>query len=397
MAAIIDKEKCVGCGSCMAICANYALQLDEDGRVHVNDGCISCGMCIDACPMGAISMAEEEHAEGLDSWRGIWVFCQQTEGRLLPVSYELLAKGRELADAAKQTLTAVVLGRDVEDLESLCHGGADQVLYGKSSRAFDPAFEIPYADMLCRLIRERKPAVVLYGATPFGRTMAPMVAATLKTGLTADCTVLDMDEETGLLKQTRPAFGGNLMATIVCADTRPQMATVRPGIFAAAEEDPSRPVKIEVLDVSDQCCSDPGMQLLSFAKEAEGKKLADYDVLVVAGRGIGSKKNMAVVKELAELLGGEYGVSRPLIDEGWAEYSHQVGQTGASVAPKLLISLGVSGAIQHLAGISGAQTIVAVNTDPDAPIFAAAHYAVHCDCIEFARAMIEQLKEQTHE
>lgn len=389
MAVIINKEKCVGCGSCIGTCPNNALEMGPEGFAVVNSNCVSCAMCIDACPVGAISMEKEKTAGGLESWKGIWVFCQQSEGKLLPVCCELVGKGRELADSCGQSLTAVVLGDQVEDLESLAYAGADHILFVQAPQLKDN-LEISYSDVLSSLIRERKPSAVLYGATPFGRTMAPMVAATLKTGLTADCTILEMDEETGLLKQTRPAFGGNLMATIVCADTRPQMATVRPGIFQAPAADRSRAVDIET--VISLNTADPGMEILSFAKESEGKKLADYDVLVVAGRGIGSKKNMAVVKELAQLLGGEYGVTRPLIDEGWAEYYHQVGQTGTSVAPRLLISLGASGAIQHLAGISGAQTIVAVNTDPDAPIFGAAHYAVHCDCIEFAKAMIEKLK-----
>ncbi|MBR0139652.1 MAG: electron transfer flavoprotein subunit alpha [Firmicutes bacterium] len=390
MAVIIDKDLCVGCGACMGTCPNGAIDIGGDGKASVSDNCVNCGMCIDACPMGAISAPKEEIKES-DEWSGIWVFCQQTDAQLLPVCYELVGKGRELADSCGQKLTAVVFGYNVWGLDSLIKAGADTVLYAED-RELSVAFEIPYAALMSRLISEKKPAVVLYGATPFGRTMAPMVAATLRTGLTADCTVLDIDEETGLLRQTRPAFGGNLMATIVCAEARPQMATVRPGVFTAPEPDESRKGNVEWVPWSK--AADKGLKLLDFAKESEGKTLADFDVLVVAGRGIGQKKNLAVIKELAELLGGDFGVSRPLIDEGWAEYPHQVGQTGCSVAPKLLISLGVSGAIQHLAGISGAQTIIAVNTDPDAPIFGVADYAVNCDCIEFARAMIEQLKRE---
>lgn len=387
MAVVIDKSLCVGCGTCVGTCPNGALDL-QDGVAVVNDNCINCGMCIDACPVSAISAPEEE-IKASDEWSGIWVFCQQTDAQLLPVSYELVGKGRQLADSCGQKLTAVVFGYNVWGLDSLIKAGADTVLYAED-RALSLAFEIPYASLMCRLIKEKKPAVVLYGATPFGRTMAPMVAASLRTGLTADCTVLDIDPETGLLRQTRPAFGGNLMATIVCADTRPQMATVRPGVFTAPAPDEMRQGSVEW--VPWEKAADKGLKLLDFAAGKEGRKLSDFDVVVIAGRGIGQKKNLAVVKELAELLGGDFGVSRPLIDEGWAEYPHQVGQTGCSVAPRLLISLGVSGAIQHLAGISGAQTIIAVNTDPDAPIFGVADYAVVCDCMEFARAMIEELK-----
>ncbi len=390
MAVIIDKELCIGCGSCAGACPQAAIDLDGEGKAFAGDACINCGMCIGACPVSAISAPEEE-IKADKEWKGVWVFCQQTDSQLLPVSYELVGKGRELADSCGEELTAVVFGYNVWGLDSLIKAGADTVLYAED-RELSLAFEIPYASLMCRLINEKKPAVVLYGATPFGRTMAPMVAAGLRTGLTADCTVLEMDEETGLLKQTRPAFGGNLMATIVCADRRPQMATVRPGVFTAPAPDEKRRGRVEWVPWSK--AADKGLKLLDFAAAKEGRKLSDFDVVVVAGRGIGQKKNLAVVKELAELLGGDFGVSRPLIDEGWAEYPHQVGQTGCSVAPKLLISLGVSGAIQHLAGISGAQTMIAVNTDPEAPIFSVADYAVVCDCMDFARAMIEELKGQ---
>jgi len=389
MGIVIDRDLCLGCGACVGSCPNEALELGGDGKAAVRDNCIACGMCVDTCPVGAISREQEAAGDGVGTFRGVWVFAQQSEGAILHVAYELLGKGRELADQLGEELTAVCFGEKIRDPESLIRAGADRILLAEDPKlAF--SMELPYAKLLTDLIRQRKPAVVLYGATAFGRSMAPRVAASVGTGLTADCTILEIDPETNLLRQTRPAFGGNLMATIICPNTRPQMATVRPGVMPALSPDESRKGEIERL--TDFSVENGMVTLLNTISEISGDNITDYDVLVVAGRGIGSKKNMKYVMRLAQLLGGNYGVSRPLIDAGWAEYKHQVGQTGCSVAPKILLSLGVSGAIQHLAGIGGAQTIIAVNTDPEAPIFHAAHYAVVGDCVEFMMDMIAELE-----
>ena len=389
MGIVIQKDLCIGCGACTGACGAGALEICADGYAVVNDSCVMCGMCVDACPVEAISLEKEDNGGDISAYDGIWVFCQQSAGKVMDVGYQLLGKGRELADAMNTKLTAVVFGHNLQNLESLIHAGADAVLAADDEKlAF--CMDIPYAELLSKLIRERKPSAILYGATAFGRSVAPRVAANVQTGLTADCTVLEIDPETKLLQQTRPAFGGNLMATIICPNTRPQMATVRPGVMAAMTPDTSRKGEIEY--VTEIPVTDAAVTLLKAVSEAGGDNITDYDVLVVAGKGVGAKKNMKVVKRLAELLGGTYGVSRPLIDAGYAEYKHQVGQTGCSVSPKLLISVGVSGAIQHLAGIGGAETVIAVNTDPEAPIFNVAHYAVVGDCLDFMKAMIEQLE-----
>lgn len=389
MGIVIDKSLCIGCGACTGACGSDALDITSEGFAEVNDNCVMCGMCVDACPVGAITLQKDGGESDISAYHGIWVFAQQSEGEILPVAYELLGKGRELANALDEELTAVCFGNGVKSPEKLIHAGADKVLLAEDASLAFP-MDLPYAELLTELIRERKPSIVLYGATAFGRSMAPRVAATVKTGLTADCTVLEIDAESKLLWQTRPAFGGNLMATIICPNTRPQMATVRPGVMPALEPDTTRTGEIERISVKPT--QSDAVKLLKTISEITGDNITDYDILVVAGKGVGAKKNMKYVKRLAELLGGNYGVSRPLIDAGWAEYQHQVGQTGCSVAPKLLISLGVSGAIQHLAGIGGAKTIVAVNTDPDAPIFGVAHYAIVGDCLEFAQEMIAQLE-----
>jgi len=391
MGIVIKKDLCIGCGACTGACGAGALEIGAEGYAVVNDNCVMCGMCVDACPVEAISLEKEDNGNDITAYEGIWVFCQRSEGKFMDVAYQLLGKGRELADAMGTKLTAVAFGHKLTDLETLIHAGADTVLAADDEKlAF--CMDIPYAELLAKLIKEKKPSAILYGATAFGRSVAPRVAAAVQTGLTADCTVLEIDPETKLLQQTRPAFGGNLMATIICPNTRPQMATVRPGVMPALTPDTSRKGEIEfVRDIPAAC---DAVKLLKSVSEAGGDNITDYEILVVAGKGVGAKKNMKIVKRLAELLGGTYGVSRPLIDAGYAEYKHQVGQTGCSVAPKLLISVGVSGAIQHLAGIGGAENIIAVNTDAEAPIFNVAHYAVVGDCIDFMKAMIEKLEEK---
>ncbi len=327
----------------------------------------------------------------------IWVYVQESAGKPLDVAFELLNKGRELADQLGAALCAVLISPDGACAKSL-DGWADRV-YVVKGEAYKDALEGPYSEALIKLIEERRPEIVLYGATVFGRSLAPAVAAKVHTGLTADCTMLEIDRETGLLQQTRPAFGGNLMATIICPDHRPQMATVRPGVFKKPEGGAPDPLKTEFLECAPDVKPAAGIRILEFVKQLDTGSIKDADVLFVCGRGIGSKSNVNKVERLVGLIRGKYavaadfGVSRPLVDTGWAEYKHQVGQTGLSVAPKLLVSLGVSGAIQHLAGISGAKTIVAVNTDPEAPIFGIAHYSVVADCAEIVDSMLAALQE----
>ena len=405
---VVDADKCVGCRRCERVCANKGIEV-TDRKAHVLDGCVVCGMCVDACPVGALSIEKDEVAgTDLSAWKNLWVFCQVgADGAVLPVALELVAKGRELAAERGSELVAVLgegAGGTNDNAARLLAAGAGSVIRCRDGRLAEPDAEV-YAAWLCELVRERKPEAILYGATNFGRELAPRIAVLLQTGLTADCTILQMDAEKGLLQQTRPAFGGNLMATIVCPTHRPQMATVRPGIFpepalneakvaAAAARIAAGAGAGPVEDVALDADVSSTVRVLEHVAAGTGEGIARADVLVVVGRGIGDKKALAPMRRLAELLGGKLGCTRPVVEAGWLGYEHQVGQTGVSVSPKLLVSVGCSGAIQHLAGIGGAGCVVAINDDPTAPIFDVAQYKVVGDCHEVVDELVARLEER---
>ena len=399
---VIDENACRGCGKCVRACASHGVVMVGEKpprKAAVTDSCVLCGICVDSCPFGAITLVRDEAGRQadvtpLEAYRGVWVFAQQHDNIVAPVAFELLAKGRELADARDVPLVAVLgLGAnassDTDPVAQLIACGADEVIVCRDERLAQPTTQT-YARWICRLVEERKPEILLFGATVFGRELAPTVAAQLRTGLTADCTVLEIDDATGLLHQTRPAFGGNLMATIVCPDHRPQMATVRPGVLAAAAPDPARTGTCTETFLEDADTS--LVRVLEELGAGNTDSITDADALVVVGRGIGSQKNLPLMERLADLLGAKLGCSRPLVEAGWCEYKHQVGQTGVSVAPKVLVSIGVSGAIQHLAGIGGAETVIAINSDPSAPIFGVSQYSVVGDCVEIVKELIAELE-----
>ena len=400
---LIDAELCIGCKRCMRACATAGIEV-VDRLARQTDGCVLCGACVDACPVGAISIdaGQDTDAAELASYRGIYVFAQtDAQGSLLPVALELVGKARELAAQRGCCVTALLAEAEtarahtlselaVDNAATLIACGADAVIRARVPGAPDAE---QYARWLVDVVHADHPEILLIGATAFGRVLAPMVAVRLETGLTADCTLLEIDPETGLLQQTRPAIGGNLMATIMCPLRRPQMATVRPGVFAAPEPDAARTGEVIETSLPDEC--KPGLKVLSCEAASSGDSITQADALGVIGRGIGSKKQVPLMQRLADLLGAKLGCTRPLVEAGWLEYAHQVGQTGASVAPKFLLSIGVSGAIQHLAGIGGAQTIVAINDDPAAPIFDVASYRVVGDCIEIVEQMVAQLEQRS--
>lgn len=390
-----DLEKCVGCGSCVPACPFGLLEIVDD-KVNLSEGCTLCGACRDACSFDAIIIevaTAPASEEAIDDYRGVWVFAEQHRSSLKNVSFELLAKGRELADTLATELGAVCFGHNVEDTGQLFAYGADKI-YLVDSPALTDNQEDYLTYQFVELIREYQPEVVLAGATALGRSFVPRVAAILNTGLTADCTGLDIDTEKRLLLQTRPTFGGNIMATIICPAKRPQMATVRPRVFKKGQPDAERRGEIIKVDFKPENFRTK-TKLLEFIDEVtETVKLEDADIIVSGGRGLGKPENFKLLAELAEVLGAALGASRATVDEGWIPYSHQVGQTGKTVCPKLYIACGISGAIQHLAGMQTSDIIVAINDDPNAPIFEVATYGIVGDLFEVVPRLIKKLKEQ---
>jgi electron transfer flavoprotein alpha subunit len=392
MGTRIDLDNCTGCGSCVSACPFGLIEIIDEKAV-IKEGCTVCGACVDACAFEAIIIEEAAPvAVKSEDHHGVWVFAEQFQGKFKNVAGELLSQGRELADTLKTDLSAVCFGHNLEDIDQLIALGADKV-YLVDDPVFADIQEDFYTSELVRLIQEHKPEILLAGATSLGRSFIPRVASVLHTGLTADCTGLDIDTEKGLLLQTRPTFGGNIMATIICPADRPQMATVRPRVFKRGAPDSSRKGQIIKVDFKREGVTSR-TKLLNFIDDfKEAIKIEDADVIVSGGRGLGKPENFKLLEELAEVLGAALGSSRPPVDEGWIPYTHQVGQTGKTVSPKLYIACGISGAVQHLAGMQTSDVIVAINDDPNAPIFEAATYGVVGDLFQVVPALIQKLKE----
>lgn len=328
---------------------------------------------------------------GLEDHKDVWVFAEQRGGELSRASFQLLGKGRELADTLGQRLCAVLLGENVAGMtkELIAHGA--DVVYAADNPKVRNFLTDSYTYVISNLIREYRPNIVLYGATHIGRDLAPRIAQRVWVGLTADCTGLDIDPETGNLLQTRPAFGGNLMATIKTPNHRPVMSTVRPGVMKALDPDPTRQGEVIQVDgdIPDEVMVAKIIEIVKEAKHAVN--LEDAEIIVSGGRGVGSPEGFEVVHQLAEALNGVLGASRATVDLGWIDQSHQVGQTGKTVQPKLYIACGISGAIQHRAGMQNSDYIIAINKDPDAPIFGIAHFGVIGDLHDIVPALTAEL------
>ena len=387
----INIEKCTGCGACTSVCPFGLLEVVDD-KVQLKEGCTLCGACQEACLYEAIVIeAVAEAPAPSDEYRGVWVFAEQRGGRLKDVGYELLSQGRELADTLETELCAVCFGQGIDETGALIASGADKVYLVEEAALADNQEDL-YTQELVELIQQFKPEIVLAGATSLGRSFIPRVAAILKTGLTADCTGLEIDRENRLLLQTRPTFGGNVMATIICRSRRPQMATVRPRVFKKGKLDEGRQGQVIKVDFDRERITSR-TKLLDFVEDiTETVKIQEADIVVAGGRGLGKPENFQLLEELAGVMGAAVASSRPPVDEGWLPYSHQVGQTGKTVSPKLYIACGISGAVQHLAGMQTADVIVAINDDPNAPIFEVANYGIVGDLFKAVPMLIEKLK-----
>jgi electron transfer flavoprotein alpha subunit len=394
MSVRIISEECIGCEMCIESCPYGAIVM-KDNKAVITDDCTSCGACESSCSVSAIVVEREKAEKPVDisSYKGVWVFIEHRDGHIRNVSLELLGEGRKLAEELGEEVSAVLIGDKVAEMsKDLFASGADNV-YLAEGTAFKHYTTDAYTIVFTHLIKKYLPSVILLGATNDGRDLGPRIAARVKTGLTADCTSLAIDMETRLVAWTRPAFGGNIMATIFCPNNRPQMGTVRPKVFKKPEPDYIRTGKIirEELAINEE---DIRTKLIDVVKVCSFScNLEDAEIIVSGGRGLGKPEGFRIVEELAQVLKGTVGSSRAAVDAGWKPYPHQVGQTGKTVAPKIYIACGISGAIQHLAGMQTSDVIIAINTDPDAPIFKVATYGIVGDVYEVVPALTAKLRE----
>ncbi len=390
---IINKEKCTSCSLCQKVCKFGAIEI-HNKKAYINSNCTYCKSCITECKFQAIDFVEEKikgTVGEFDNYSGIWVYCEYCDGNIEDVAYELLGESKRLASILSVPVSAVLIGNNVEKcINELFYNGAD-IVYAIDNPLLEYFNDESYSEILTQLIQFYRPEIILFGATTYGRSLAPRIASRLNTGLTADCTKLDIEIESGLLLQTRPAFGGNLMATIKNLNIKPQMCTVRPKIMKPLSRntevngtviypDYKLPKKIKTV-------------VKSIVKaDNELSNLANTDIIVSVGRGIGKKENLKLVEDFAKLIGGAIGASRAIVDSGIIDYPYQIGQTGKTVAPKIYFALGISGAVQHIAGMSSSDTIVAINKDPNAPIFELANYGIVGDIMEVLPELIKQIK-----
>ena len=412
MAINVIKDKCKGCGICVKACPFSAITMKDKVAV-IGSASTPCGVCVSKCPFEAIEKTEDEDVVDLSAYKDIWVFAEQRDGKLMNVALELIGEGKRLAkEISDETkLCAVVVGDGVAHLADECYAyGADEVILIQDPLLKNYTTD-GYAKVITDAINEFKPEIVLYGATHIGRDLAPRIAARCNTGLTADCTRLDVrvssyieyakknttldtstldpnDPSTGI-KQTRPAFGGNLMATIICPKTRPQMSTVRPGVMQKRE--PVEGAKGELVEYKPTiAASDIRTEIVEIVKSTkELVSLTDAEIICSGGRGLGNEDGFKLIKEFADKVGGVVGASRAAVDAGWIDHSHQVGQTGTTVKPKIYFACGISGAIQHLAGMQTSDFIVAINKDADAPIFEVADFGIVGDLYKIVPLIIE--------
>lgn len=394
------SSKCIGCGKCVPVCPFAAIRLENRKAVINLEICTLCGACVQVCPVEAISIHREVSKKDFSMYKGVWVWIEfedtsnlNEQGNIKKVSFELLSEGRKLADQLGEELCAVVLTDKNKNFEkTLGEYGADKVYLLLNEEFVQYNTDI-YSTAIMSLVHKYKPSVFLFGATVKGRDLAPRLASSLYVGLTADCTALSIRD--GILVQSRPAFGGNIMADIISPNSRPQMATVRPNVMKI-----SQPVigKTAIL-VREDIKIDKNLRRVKVLerKIEEGKgsiKIENANIIVSGGRGMKTKEKFQMLEELAELLGGVVGASRAAVDMGFKDKSHQVGQSGATVSPRLYMAFGISGAVQHIVGMRSSDIVIAVNKDPNASIFSVAKYAIVGDAHQIVPKLIEALKER---
>ncbi len=396
MAIHIISEKCTGCSLCVKVCPFDAIRImDKKASIDMNK-CNLCGACVHACKLKAVIIDKPQPTcilPDIKNYKGIWVFIEQKNGKIQSISYELLGKAHELAQKLNCEVSGVAIGNNLDDqIDELFWHGADNI-YLVQAPEIANFQDDPYTNILVELVKKYKPEILLCGATSIGRSLVARVAIKIKAGLTADCTGLDIDPIKKILLQTRPAFGGNIMATIISPNYRPQMATVRHKVMQPMTPDKKRKGKI-IREDYDSSVYASRTKLLDIVEEVESLvNLAEADIIVSGGRGMGSPENFKIIKELAHVLGAAVGSSRAAVDAGWMPYSHQVGQTGRTVAPKIYFACGISGQIQHIVGMSSSKIIIAINKDPDAPIFKYATYGIVGDLFQIVPALTKKFKE----
>ena len=396
--AEIVPGRCIGCQLCIAESPVACIEMDGPVARILPEACIGCGKCFDICPVNAVifekprkkKVAAAKGASGLEEYKGVAVFIEVHKGRGAEVSWELMGKARELAEKLGTQVLGFLLGSGVEPIakEAIAYGC--DIVYIIDKPILQTYLSKVYGKALQYLCNYVKPEIVLLGATPLGRDLASVVATQLQAGLTADCTGLDIDQEQRLLLMTRPTFGGSIMATILCENHRPQMSTVRPKVMKLPKHDPERKGEIRTLDFAFP--QDGLPQVLDFIPVAGEVDITRAPVLVVLGKGACDSKQVPMLEELAHLLGGTIACSRAVIEVGLLPYARQVGQTGKTVAPKLYIGVGVSGAVQHLVGMQGSDKIIAINTDRNAPLVQIADYALIGDYLEVVPQLIKGLQ-----
>lgn len=389
----VIADKCVGCGRCVKECPYDAVHLVDEKAV-IDEKCTLCGACVEACKRyGAIVILRRTFAgQDVTAYSGICLYAEHRFGKLASVVPEIIGVANTLSQELQCATSAILLGSGVRPIaEEILSYGVDEVWMIDDPGIGDFAEDVQ-ADLVAEILMERQPAIFLGGGTIVGRSLLPRVAARIYTGLTADCTELTIDAEHKLLSQTRPAFGGNIMATILCKHHRPQMATVRHKVMKPASkvaEPKGKIVEIDHLPVPD-----PKIEVLEFVEEQSTTvNIAEADFIISGGRGLKDPKNFALIETLAEAIGAAVGASRAAVDAGWIPYSHQVGQTGKTVNPTIYVACGISGAIQHLAGMKSSDVIIAINADPHAPIFDVAHYGIVGDLFEVVPELVRQINE----